>query len=162
MTKTKPYVFERELTFAKGDIFSKEKLIKSAQNIYNTLIVTDVQFDIINGTQEGSVIPVFTVVEGNQMDIQFGATFGGNVDGFPVSGFLQWSDKNLGGTGRDLAIATNLSPDTQNISISFTDGWFRNRRWSNGLSFNFERSVKDSALQRGIGSKYYTGHDESS
>ncbi|HAP56857.1 MAG TPA: outer membrane protein assembly factor BamA, partial [Sphaerochaeta sp.] len=115
LTKTKPYVFERELTFAKGDIFSKEKLIRSAQNIYNTLIVTDVQFDIINGTEEGSVIPVFTVVEGNQMDIQFGATFGGNVDGFPVSGFLQWSDKNLGGTGRDLAIATNLSPDTQNI-----------------------------------------------
>jgi len=160
LTKTKPYVFERELTFSKGDIFSKEKLIRSAQNIYNTLIVTDVQFDIINGTQEGSVIPVFTVVEGNQMDIQFGATFGGNVDGFPVSGFLQWSDKNLGGTGRDLAIATNLSPDTQNISVSFTDGWFKNRRWSNGLSFNFERSVKDSALQRGIGSKYYTGHDE--
>ena len=160
LTKTKPYVFERELTFAKGDIFSKEKLIRSAQNIYNTLIVTDVQFDIINGTEEGSVIPVFTVVEGNQMDIQFGATFGGNVDGFPVSGFLQWSDKNLGGTGRDLAVATNLSPDTQNISISFTDGWFGNRRWSNGLSFNFERSVKENILQRGIGSKYYTGHDE--
>lgn len=161
LTKTKPHVFFRELTFAKGDIFSKEKLIRSAQNIYNTLIVTDVQFDIINGSQEGSVIPVFTVVEGNQMDIQFGATFGGNVDGFPVSGFLQWSDKNLGGTGRDLAIATNLSPDTQNVSISFTDGWFKNRRWSNGLSFNFERSLKESSLQRGIGSAYYTGHDVS-
>ncbi len=159
LTKTKSYVFERELTFAKGDIFSKEKLIRSAQNIYNTLIVTDVQFDILNGTEEGKVIPVFTVVEGNQMDIQFGATFGGNVDGFPVSGFLQWSDKNLGGTGKDLAIATNLSPDTQTFSISFTDGWFKDRRWSNGFTFTFERSVKDSTLQRGTGSDYYTGHD---
>jgi len=154
-TKTKDYVFLRELTFKKGDIFSKEKLIKSAQNIYNTLIVTDVQFDIINGSKEGTVIPVFTVVEGNQMDIQFGATFGGNVDGFPVSGFLQWSDKNLGGTGRDLSISTTLSPDTQNVSVSFTDGWVGDKRWSNGLTLSFERSVKDSTLQRGIGSDYY-------
>ncbi|MGE4453182.1 MAG: outer membrane protein assembly factor BamA [Sphaerochaeta sp.] len=159
LTKTKPHVFERELTFSRGDIFSKEELIRSAQNIYNTLIVTDVQFDIIDGEEEGTVIPVYTVVEGNQMDIQFGATFGGNVDGFPVSGFLQWSDKNLGGTGRDLSISTNLSPDTQNFSISFTDGWFGDYRWSNGLSFNFERSKKEGILQRGVGSSYYTGHD---
>ncbi len=160
LTKTKPYVFERELVFKVGDVFSKEKLIRSAQNIYNTLIVTDVQFDIISGKQEGTVIPIFTVTEGNQMDIQFGATFGGNVDGFPVSGFLQWSDKNLGGSGRDLAIATNLSPDTQNVSISFSDGWVGDRRWSNGLSFSFERSEKKNALQRGVGSAYYSGHGE--
>ncbi|MGE4583308.1 MAG: outer membrane protein assembly factor BamA [Sphaerochaeta sp.] len=159
LTKTKPYVFERELTFKKGDIFSKQELIRSAQNIYNTLIVTDVKFDIINGTEQGKVIPVFTVTEGNQMDIQFGATFGGNVDGFPVSGFLQWSDKNLAGTGRDLSISTNLSPDSQTVSLAFNDGWFKNWRWSNGFSFSFERSIKDSTLQRGIGSDYYTGHD---
>lgn len=154
-TKTKDYVFLRELTFSVGDIFSKEQLIKSAQNIYNTLIVTDVQFDILNGSKEGTVIPVFTVVEGNQMDIQFGATFGGNVDGFPVSGFLQWSDKNLGGTGRDLSISTTLSPDTQNVSVSFTDGWVGDKRWSNGLSLSFERSIKDSIKQRGEDSPYY-------
>lgn len=154
-TKTKDYVFLRELTFKVGDIFSKEQLIKSAQNIYNTLIVTDVQFDILNGSEEGTVIPVFTVTEGNQMDIQFGATFGGNVDGFPVSGFLQWSDKNFGGTGRDLSISTTLSPDTQNVSISFNDGWVGDRRWSNGLSLSFERSVKEGTLQRGINSNYY-------
>lgn len=154
-TKTKPYVFLRELTFKKGDIFSKEQLIKSAQNIYNTLIVTDVQFDILNGSEEGKVIPVFTVTEGNQMDIQFGATFGGNVDGFPVSGFLQWSDKNLAGTGRDLAISTTLSPDTQNVSVSFSDGWVGDRRWSNGLTLSFDRSVKDSVLQKAGASPYY-------
>jgi len=156
ITRSKPYVFERELAFKKGDIFSKELLIKSAQNIYNTLIVTDVQFDILNGTEEGTVIPVFTVTEGNQMDLQFGATFGGNVDGFPVSGFLQWSNKNLGGTGRDLSVSTNLSPDTQTVMIAFQDDWFRSYRWSNGFTFSFERSVKENTLTRGQGSGYFT------
>jgi outer membrane protein insertion porin family len=161
LTKTKPYVFLRELTFEVGDVFSKEKLIKSAQNIYNTLIVTDVQFDILNGTEEGKVIPVFTITEGNQMDIQFGATFGGDVDDeFPVSGFVQWSDKNLGGTGRDMTVSTTLSPDTQSISISFTDGWVGDQRWSNGLTFSFKRNDIDDGLQTANSGDYYTGHED--
>jgi outer membrane protein insertion porin family len=159
LTKTKPHVFLRELSFEAGDIFSKEKLIKSAQNIYNTLIVTDVQFDILNGTQEGMVIPVYKITEGNQMDIQFGATFGGDVDSFPISGFLQWSDKNLGGTGRDMSVSTTLSPDTQSLTVSFSDDWAGNRRWSNGLSFTFKRSEIDSALQTSTEGDYYTGHE---
>jgi outer membrane protein insertion porin family len=93
------------------------------------------------------------------MDIQFGASFGGNVDGFPVSGFVQWSDKNLGGTGRDLAIATNISPDTQSLQFSFNDDWVGSRRWSNGLTLTFERSIKSDTLQRGVGSGYYDGRD---
>lgn len=156
ITRSKPYVFERELAFKKGDIFSKELLIKSAQNIYNTLIVTDVQFDIHNGSEEGYVIPVFTVTEGNQMDLQFGATFGGNVDGFPVSGFLQWSNKNLMGTGRDLSVSTNISPDTQTVMVAFQDDWFKSHRWSNGFTFSFERSIKENTLTKGEGSEYFT------
>ncbi|MFA6687915.1 MAG: outer membrane protein assembly factor BamA [Sphaerochaetaceae bacterium] len=159
LTKTKPYVFERELTIKVGDVFSKAKMIQSGQNIYNTGLVTDVQFNILYGSEDGKVVLEFTVVEGNQMDIQFGATFGGNVDGFPVSGFVQWSDKNLGGTGRDLAIATNISPDTQSLQFSFNDDWVGSRRWSNGLTLTFERSIKSDTLQRGVGSGYYDGRD---
>lgn len=162
LTKTKPYVFERELTIKVGDIFSKEKMIQSGQNIYNTGLVTDVQFDILYGSEEGKIVLEFRVEEGNQMDIQFGATFGGNVDGFPVSGFIQWSDKNLGGTGRDLAISTNISPDTQSLQFSFNDDWVKNRRWANGLSLSFERSVKSNVLQKAPGSDYYDGRDEES
>jgi len=159
LTKTKPYVFMRELAFKVGDVFSKSKLQKSAQNIYNTLIVTDVQVNVLDGKEPNTVIPVFTVTEGNQMSIQFGATFGGTVDSFPISGFVQWSDKNVGGTGRDLSISTTLSPDTQEADISFGDDWVGDKRWSNAVSLSFSRVSKTTGLQRGIGSRYYTGHD---
>ncbi len=162
LTKTKPYVFERELTINVGDVFSKAKMVQSGQNIYNTGLVTDVQFDILYGSEEGLVVLEFKVVEGNQMDIQFGATFGGNVDGFPVSGFVQWSDKNLAGTGRSLSIGTNISPDAQSLQVSFNDGWVGNKRWSNGLSLTFERSVKGNVMQKGAGSGYYDGRDTES
>ena len=160
LTKTKPYVLERELELHVGDVFSQEALQASGRNILNTGIITDISTGLYQGETENGVILEIAVEEGNQMQLQFGATFGGNVGGFPVSGFLQWSDRNLFGTGRDFAITTNLSPDNQQISLSLSDDWVGNARWSNGVSLGFERSVVDNVLQRGSNSDYFNGRDE--
>ena len=160
LTKTKPYVIERELELHVGDVFSQAALQASGQNILNTGIVTDISTGLYQGETENGVILEIAVEEGNQMQLQFGATFGGTVDGFPVSGFLQWSDTNIFGTGRDFAITTNLSPDTQAVSLSLSDSWVGNKRWSNGISFSIERSSYDNVLQRGTGSPYYDGRDK--
>ena len=160
LTKTKPYVIERELELKVGDVFSQAALQASGQNILNTGIVTDISTGLYQGETENGVILEIAVEEGNQMQLQFGATFGGTVDGFPVSGFLQWSDTNIFGTGRDFAISTNLSPDTQSVSLSLSDGWVGNKRWSNGISLSVERSSYDNVLQRGTDSPYYDGRDK--
>ncbi len=159
LTKTKPYVFERELTIKVGDVFNRDAVIRSQQNIYNTSLVKNIRLNLLQGETENGVVVVFEIEEGNQMELQFGATFGGTVDGFPISGFLQWSDKNLAGTGRDLALSTTLSPDTQSVSISLSDDWVGSKRWSNGISLSVERSVKDNVLQKHPDSGYYDGRD---
>lgn len=160
LTKTKPYVLERELTMKVGDVFSRSALIRSQQNMMNTGLLSTVKADLLYGNTENGVIIEFTVEEGNQMELQFGATFGGTVDGFPLSGFLQWADRNLAGTARDLAIATTLSPDTQSVSISLSDDWVGDKRWSNSVSLSVERSARDDTLQLGTGSEMYDGYDE--
>lgn len=162
LTKTKPYVLERELELQVGDVFSQAALQRSALNILNTGIVSDIATGLYQGQSENGVVLEIAVEEGSQMQLQFGATFGGTVDGFPVSGFLQWSDTNLFGTGRDLSISTTLSPDTQAISLSLYDGWVGDRRWSNGISLSFERNSNSHVLQRGTGSGYYRGYDTES
>ena len=86
------------------------------------------------------------------MNIGFGATFGGNVEGFPVSGFLSWEDSNLGGTGRDLNVSTELSPSSQSVKLSFSDDWVKDQRWSNSLNLSFNRSKVSNALILGDGS----------
>lgn len=160
LTKTKPYVIERELTIKVGDVFSQSQLQKSAQNIYNTGLINKIEApQIYQGEEENGVVIELTVEESSQIELQFGATFGGTVDGFPVSGFLQWSDKNLGGTGRTFTINTTLNPDTQSVSLGLSDGWVKDKRWSNGINLGFERSIKSNALQRGAGSPYYDGRD---
>lgn len=162
LTKTKPYVIERELTLKVGDIYSQAALQKSAQNIYNTGLIKSIDTPAIyQGEEENGVVVELTLEESNQMELQFGATFGGTVDGFPVSGFLQWSDKNLAGTGRDFSISTTLSPDTQSISMGLSDGWVKDKRWSNGVNVSFERSNKKNILQRSDYSSYYDGRDDS-
>ena len=159
LTKTRPRVFERELTIHVGDIYNRDAIIRSQQNIYNTGLVRNIRVGIQNGNEENGLILIFEIEEGNQMELQFGATFGGTLDEFPISGFLSWSDTNLFGTGRDLSISTTLSPTTQAISLSLSDDWVGDHRWSNGVSVSFERSNRRNVLQRGIGSDYYDGWD---
>ncbi len=160
LTKTKAYVLERELALHVGDVFSRSDFIQSQQNMYNTSLLKDIKASIYPGTTENGIICQFDVEEGNTMELQFGATFGATeVDGFPVSGFLSLSNTNLGGTGRTLTASTELSPTTQALSLSLSDSWFGNTRWSNSISFSAARNVRSSVLQRGVGSDYYDGRD---
>ena len=159
LTKTRPYVLEREITLHVGDVFSRSALIRSQQNMMNTGLLSTVRADLLYGETENGVIVEFTVEEGNQMELQFGATFGGTVDGFPISGFLQWADRNLAGTGRDLAISTTLSPDTQSVSVSLSDDWVGNQRWANSVSLSFERSHRDNTLMKNPNSEMFDGRD---
>ncbi|MCR5732605.1 MAG: outer membrane protein assembly factor BamA [Sphaerochaetaceae bacterium] len=160
MKKTKPKVFLRELEIKEGEVFSQAKLQKSFQNLMNTGILEDVKTGLYRGDTDNGVVLELAVQEGNQMEVQFGATFGGNVDGFPISGFLQWSDKNLFGTGRDLTIGTNISPDAQSLNISLSDDFVGNKRWSNGISLSLEKNNRKNQLQKHPGSKYYDGRDD--
>jgi len=159
LTKTKEYVMRRELAFSAGDVFSKAKLVTSAQNLYNTGLLSDLSYDLLYGKEQNDVIVDFKLEEGSQKDIQFGATFGGTVDGFPVSGFLTWSDRNLGGRGQQLDISTTISPDTQSLSFSFGDSWFGDKRWSNSLSLGFTHKKVEGELQRAKGVPYYDGRN---
>ena len=160
LTRTKSRVLEREMKLHAGDIFSRDKLIKSQQNLMNTGLLSSVKADLLYGETPDGVIVEITVEEGNHMELQFGATFGGTVDGFPIAGFVQWTDKNLRGTARNLSVSSTISPTTQSVSISLSDGWVGNKRWSNGISFSFQHSYRDDTLQRGWGSGYYDGRDE--
>ncbi|MDD7161660.1 MAG: outer membrane protein assembly factor BamA [Candidatus Ornithospirochaeta sp.] len=160
LTKTKPYVLEREMAVKVGDVFSRSAFIQSQQNMYNTSLLKNISAALYPGKTEDGVICEFNVEEGNQMELQFGATFGATeINGFPVSGFLSLTNNNLGGTGRALSISTELSPSKQSMSVSLSDKWTGNKRWANGISLSFERSVRTGVLQKGIGSDFYDGRD---
>ncbi len=160
LDKTKEYVMRRELEVKEGDIFSKSNLVTSAQNLYNTGLLANLNYDIMYGQTENGVILNWMLEEGKTKDIQFGATFGGTLNSFPISAFVQWNDHNLFGRGQDLGINLTLSPDTQSMSISFGDTWFKNHRWANSFTFGVSHSSHTGELQLGTGAtEYYDGRN---
>lgn len=155
---TQKEVYRRELTIHEGDIFSRAALIKSMQNLQNTLLLSDLNYDIKNTEDMKQVDVIFNLTEGGQKNVQFGATFGGTVTEFPISGFLTWTDNNFSGTGNDLSLSLTLSPSTQKVVLGYTDEWFGDIPWSNGFTLTFRHADETDILQRGANSPYYRGH----
>lgn len=141
LKNTKDYVLRRELSLKEGDVFSKTKFVTSARSLYNTGLLSDLDTKTYAGTKENSVIVEFVVEEGSQKDIQFGATFGGNTSGFPISGFLEWTDRNLMGKGQDFSISLSIADSAQSLSFSFGDDWFKDLRWANSIGLSFSREA---------------------
>ncbi len=144
--RTRDQVITREVTLQPGEVFSKQELITSIRNLYNTGLFDAVDAQPLFGTAEGLVDLEIDVVEANKIDLRFGATFGGAHD-FPVSGFLSWNDKNFLGYGQDFSVGVEISPYRQNLKFSFIENWLFGRRWSGGLNLSFDRSEVSNVLQ---------------
>lgn len=157
--KTQEVVYTRELIIKEGEYFNKSAIEQSLRNIQNTQLVTELSYSIEAIDAENCNI-IIDVTEGGQKDIQFGATFGGTVDGFPVSGFATITDRNLFGTGNDFSTSITISPSTQKASLTFVDEYFGDIPWSNGFSFGLEHSFMKNLLIKGGGSDFYTGHND--
>lgn len=160
LDNTDPQVFKRELTLKEGDYFSKSAMQKSFQNIQNTGLVTDVNFNVIP-LDDGECNIQIDLVQGGQRDVSFGATFGGTDDDeFPVSGLFSITEKNVAGTGNDLSFSTTLSPTTQKATISYTDEYFGDIPWSNKFSISAKNVSYDDIQELGTSGDFYENKGE--
>jgi len=143
-TKTKENVIIREFTVGEGDIFSKSKLLDSIRNLYNLRYFSVVAPDIVQGSEKNLVDVIVNLEEQSTASIQFGVTFSGvtDVDTFPLSVFLQWEDKNFLGNGQTLSTNLTASPDTQSISLGFSENWFL----GSPLTVSFELTYSHKSL----------------
>lgn len=134
--KTKEYVLAREVPLEEGDIFSKAKIIDGLRNLYNLQYFSVVEPEIHQGSAANLMDLVINVEEMSTADIQFGVTLSGlgQAGSFPLSGFVKWNDRNLGGRGQNLQANVTLSPTEQSVDSSFSEGWLFNKRISRGFS----------------------------
>lgn len=143
-TKTKEKVILREFTIEPGDIFSKTKLMTSMRNLYNLRYFSAVAPDIAQGSENNLIDVVIALEEQSTASIQFGVTFSGvsDADTFPISVFFQWEDKNFLGNGQTLSSNLSISPDTQSMSLGFSENWFL----GSPLTVSFELSYTHKML----------------
>ena len=142
--KTKDFVLAREIPLETGDIFSKTKILDGLRNLYNLQYFSSVEPEIHQGSAENLMDLVINVEEMSTADIQFGITLSGlgETGTFPLSGYVKWNDKNLGGNGQDLETSLTLSPTEQSVSTSFAQPWLFNKRISRSLSLSFKHNTE--------------------
>ncbi len=144
--KTKDHVIARELDFEVGDVFSKTKVMEGVRNLTNTQYFSVVEPQTYPGSEEGLMDLVIDVEEGKTANIIFGVSFSGGTD-FPVSGNIQWNDNNFLGTGRTLGLSTLFSPDSQSVSLSFSEPRLFNTRWGAGVDLTYRHSENSKIYQ---------------
>ena len=137
--KTRDNVILREIPLEPGDVFSRTKIMDALRNLYNLQYFSMIIPDTLQGSAENLMDLVITLEEQPTTDIQFGITFSGSgdPDAFPISGLVQWNDRNLFGTGNQLGIEVNSSiRDSTSISVNYVQNWIFGLPLSVGFDFS--------------------------
>jgi len=137
--RTLDHVIMREIPLEPGDVFSRTKILEAMRNLYNLQYFSMIIPDTLQGSAENLMDLVFTLEEQPTTDIQFGITFSGSADpdSFPISGLIQWNDRNLAGTGNQLGIEVNSSVvDSTSISVNYTHRYIFGIPLSVGFDFS--------------------------
>jgi outer membrane protein insertion porin family len=148
--KTKDEVILREIPLEPGDVFSKTKVMEGLRNLYNLQYFSQVQPDTPQGSAENLMDLIFTVEEQPTTDVQLGITFAGTVDPdtFPISGLVKWNDRNFLGRGNIIGAGLTVSPDTQSLSLEYTQRWLLGLPLSGGFDFTFQHAKRLAAMDK--------------
>ncbi|MCL1993839.1 MAG: outer membrane protein assembly factor BamA [Spirochaetes bacterium] len=137
--RTRTDVILREIPLVPGEVFSRARIMDAMRNLHNTQFFSVVIPETPMGSTDNLMDLVFIVEEQPTMDIQFGLTFSGSADPdhFPVSGLIQWSDRNFLGTGNQLGISLSSSiVHTTSFSVNYMHRWVFGLPLSAGVDFS--------------------------
>ena len=151
-------VIREQITMVPGQLFNKEALIRSYQNVSNLnffqqpMAPPDVQ-----PTESGDVDVIFRVTERRTGNVQFGASVG---QGTGVGGFIGLEEPNLFGTAKRGKVNWQFGRNIMDFTLSYTDPAFRESRVSGTVSlFNSRQryTVGDLGRRRQLGGSLQVG-----
>jgi len=170
-------VIREQITMIPGQVFNRESLIRSYQNVSNlNFFQQPMPPPDVQPTENGvDVDVIFRVTEKRTGNIQFGASLG---QGSGVGGFIGLEEPNLFGKGKRGKFQWQFGRNIQDFNLSYTDPAIRQSRISSTLSvFNSRqkytvgnlgrRRQKGGSIQVGLpmpGSRYtrlYTSYSHS-
>jgi outer membrane protein insertion porin family len=148
---TKPYVIKREVVAKEGDVFSRAKIVRSMEKIWNLGFFDDVQPGIHPTENKDEVDVTFDVVEGKPGMFTAGAAIS-SLDG--LVGELSVQHMNLFGRAQRLAFSWSFGARVLDYSVSWTTPWIFGKPISFGTDLFNRRRVRPF----GTDSTAYTEH----
>lgn len=131
-TKTRDKVIRRELRIKEGTKYSGSGLRESKENV-NRLGFFEpgsVIFNTVSPTGRDDVLDVeISVKEKSTGQISLGAGYSTATGGFFQASISQ---NNFRGLGQQLSFTTNLAKEQKSFSLSFTEPYFMDTKWTTG------------------------------
>lgn len=137
-TKTLDKVIRREVKIFPGELFNREKVIRSHRDIFMLRFFDDVQFEPRTDPSTGEVDLVFRVLERTTGNFGAGVTYSESTS---LTGFIQVGAQNFRGRGQTLNFQWEFGSRVNLFNVAFTEPWFRDRPIT--LSGNVYRSTSD-------------------
>lgn len=136
--RTVDKVIRREIKIYPGELFSREKVIRSHRDIFMLRFFDDVQFEPRSDPATGEVDLVYRVVERSTGNFGAGITYS---EATSMTGFIQVGAENFRGRGQQISFQWEFGSRVNLFNVGFTEPWFRDRPIS--LSGNVYRSRSD-------------------
>ncbi len=151
-------VIREQITMVPGQLFNKEALVRSYQNVSNlNFFQQPMPPPDVQPTESGDVDVVFRVTEKRTGNVQFGASVG---QGTGVGGFIGLEEPNLFGTAKRGKVNWQFGRNIMDFTLSYTDPAFRESRISGTVSlFNSRQryTVGDLGRRRQLGGSLQVG-----
>ena len=156
-TKTRDKVVRRELKIQEGELYNETRKRQSQENIQRLGFFEEVNFKTSTPPEKPDQLNIEIVVkERNTGQIQLTAAYG-NVQGFSLGGSVQ--QNNFRGLGEALEARINASKISQDYSLSLTDPYFKDTKWSSGFDVDYLASTERINYDiRKIGGNVRFGH----
>ncbi|MEA2077933.1 MAG: outer membrane protein assembly factor BamA [Candidatus Marinimicrobia bacterium] len=122
-TRTREYVIRREMKLMPGDVFNREKLMRSQREIFMLNYFADVVPDIVPVDDEN--IDIEVMVEEKSSDRANASIGYSEYDG--LTGSIGIDINNLAGRGQRLSISYQKSAGTDYVNLGFTEPWLLGR-----------------------------------
>jgi outer membrane protein insertion porin family len=135
---TRDKVIRRQIKIFPGELFNREKVVRSHRDIFMLRYFDDVQFEPRADPVTGDVDLVFNVAERPTGNFGAGITYS---EATRLTGFLQVGAQNFRGTGRTVNFQWEFGKTVHLFNIQYIDPWFRDRPVT--LSLNVYRSRSD-------------------
>jgi outer membrane protein insertion porin family len=151
-------VIREQIVLFPGQLFNREALIRSYQNISNlNFFQQPLPPPDVEPTESGDVDIVFRVTERRTGNVQFGASLG---QGTGVGGFIGLEEPNLFGKGKRGRLQWQFGRNINDFSLAYTDPALRESRVSGTLTvFNsrLKYTIGDLGRQDRVGGSVQFG-----
>lgn len=157
--RTVDKVIRREFSLVEGDAFNASKLKRARRRIRNLGFFEKVNVTNVAGSAPDKTVIKASVQEKSTGEISFGAGFSSSVG---LLGDVGIRERNLLGRGQDLFLRLQVSGESQEIDLQFTEPYFLDRKLSAGIDlFSVSRDLRDeSSFEReSLGMGVRLGYD---